>query len=65
MPVEQTPRIRFDRSLANGAIGLGGIVCHLTQTEAVTQNRSDYPQNLWIDRRKTPLYRVPLRVDLG
>jgi hypothetical protein len=30
MPVEQTPRIRFDRSLANGAIGLGGAVGHLT-----------------------------------
>jgi hypothetical protein len=29
MPVEQTPRIRFDRSLANGAIRLG-VVCHLT-----------------------------------
>jgi hypothetical protein len=25
--VEQTPRIRFDRSLANGAIGLAGVVC--------------------------------------
>jgi hypothetical protein len=30
VPMEQTPRIRFDRSLANGAIGLGGVVGHLT-----------------------------------
>jgi len=33
MPVEQTPRIGFDRSLANGAIGLGRVICHFTLTD--------------------------------
>src|SRR5262249_41313978 len=37
MPVEQAPRIRFDRSLANGAIGFGGLHVLLTPPPAAPQ----------------------------
>jgi hypothetical protein len=33
VPVEQTPRVRFDRSLAYGAVGLGRVIRHFTLTD--------------------------------
>ena len=33
VPVEQTPRIRFDPSLAYGAVGLGRVIRHFTLTD--------------------------------